>query len=172
MMKKIFRTALAGFLMGQLLAMPLQARVTGTQPSRSTPDTWCVGRSGAEVCVDYSGNLIPTTDNDTTLGTSSLRWATGYIVDLAVGDDLTVTGDLDVTGVVTASSGTFSSYLKATARFQAPPFSEAVLKVTTPTVTGELYYDTTNKEFVQSTGTTTCFDYAKIEDPTAAPDGW
>lgn len=54
------------------------------------------------------------------------------------------------------------------------PYSrtEAQLKVSTPSAVGAIYYDSTNKEFVQSTGTTTCFDYAKIEDATAAPDGW
>lgn len=54
------------------------------------------------------------------------------------------------------------------------PFSrtEAQLKVSTPTAVGAIYYDSTNKEFVQSTGTTTCADYSKIEDPAAAPDGW
>lgn len=72
------------------------ARLTGSAPASA--DVWCVGPSGAEVCVDASGNLLPTTDNDVTLGTSALRWATGYIVDLTVGDDLTVTGDATVAG--------------------------------------------------------------------------
>lgn len=54
------------------------------------------------------------------------------------------------------------------------PYSrtEAQLKVSTPTVAGALYYDSTNNEIIRSTGATTCLDYAKIEDPTAAPDGW
>lgn len=54
------------------------------------------------------------------------------------------------------------------------PFSrtEAQLKVSTPTAVGAIYYDSTNKEFVQSTGTTTCLDYGKIEAASTAPDGW
>ena len=71
------------------------ARLTGTEPGT---DVHCVGVSGAEVCVDVSGNFLPTTDNDTTLGTSSLRWATAYVLDVVVGDDLTVADDSTVTG--------------------------------------------------------------------------
>lgn len=74
----------------------VHARVTAQ--GASDADIWCVGPAGAEVCVDVSGNFLPTTDNDTTLGTSALRWATAYIVDLVVGDDLTVAGDATVAG--------------------------------------------------------------------------
>ena len=49
--------------------------------------------------------------------------------------------------------------------------SEADLKVSTPTAIA-IYYDSTNNEFIRSTGTVTCFDYSKLEDPAAAPDGW
>lgn len=82
------------------------ARLTGTEPGT---DQWCMGISGAEVCVDASGNLIPTTDNDTTLGTSALRFATAYIMDITVGDDLTVTGNLAVTSASTfAAASTYT----------------------------------------------------------------
>lgn len=101
MIKRIFCTALAGFLVGILATGQSYARLTGTQPSRSTPDVWCMGKSGAEVCVDYSGNLIPTTDSDTTLGTSSLYWATIYADDVTVSDDLVLTDDLTVNGDTT-----------------------------------------------------------------------
>lgn len=77
------------------------ARVTGTAPS--DPDVACYGRSGAEVCVEYAGNFIPTTDNDTTLGTSSLAWATIYAYDLTLSDDLTVTDDVTVTDALTVN---------------------------------------------------------------------
>ena len=50
------------------------ARLTG-----SGTDAWCVGASGAEVCVDSSGNLVPTTDNDGDLGTSALRFKNRYV---------------------------------------------------------------------------------------------
>ncbi len=63
----------------------------------STPytgdDAWCVGDNGTEVCVDSSGNLLPTTSNDTTLGTSSYLWSAVYAYDLALSDDLTVSDD-------------------------------------------------------------------------------
>jgi hypothetical protein len=55
--------------------LPGFARLTGTNPTGASSDAWCVGPSGAEVCVDYQGNVLPTTNNDTTSGTSSLRWA-------------------------------------------------------------------------------------------------
>lgn len=71
-----------------------QARLTGGTTSDN--DAGCWGVSGAEFCVDSSGNPIPTTDNDTTLGTSSLRFATVYTLDQTVSDDLTVSGDATV----------------------------------------------------------------------------
>lgn len=92
---------LTGLLGALVLALhlgvgPVAARLTS--PSASDADIWCAGPEGAEVCVDSSGNLIPTTDNDTTLGTSSLAWATGYFYDIALSDDLTVADDATVTG--------------------------------------------------------------------------
>lgn len=63
----------------------------------SNTDVWCSGPSGREVCVDTDGNFVPTTDNDTTLGSSSLRWATVYALDQTIGDDLTVTDDATIT---------------------------------------------------------------------------
>ena len=103
-MKNLKRSLLISFLTGFLAVWPgvsIHARVTGTAPASTSPDTWCMGRSGAEVCIDRDGNFIPTTDNDTTLGTSSLRWATIYALDQTIGDDLTVTDDLAVNGDAT-----------------------------------------------------------------------
>jgi len=74
------------------------ARVTAQ--GASDADIWCVGPSGAEVCVDVSGNFLPTTDNDTTIGTLALRFATGYFYDISASDDVTVADDLTVTGDV------------------------------------------------------------------------
>lgn len=73
------------------------ARIT----TADNTDAWCVGISGSEVCVDSSGNFVPTTDNDTTLGTSSLTWAGIYTQDLTVSDDLTVTDNMSVAGLET-----------------------------------------------------------------------
>lgn len=102
-MKKLLN--LAGLILVATLILGVStgriyARLTGTNPGT---DVWCVGVSGAEVCVDTSGNFIPTTDNDTTLGTSSLRWATIHAYDLTLADDLTVTDDATVTDDMTVS---------------------------------------------------------------------
>lgn len=59
------------FLLSYHLAF---ARITGTQPS--TPDALCAGNTSAESCIDGSGNVVPTTNNTQTLGSSSLRWLT------------------------------------------------------------------------------------------------
>ncbi len=72
----------------------LFARLTGTDPGT---DVWCAGVSGAEACVDSSGNIVPTTTNDTTLGSSSFYWASAYFYDLLLADDLTVADDVTIT---------------------------------------------------------------------------
>lgn len=102
-MKKAFN--FVGLLLASVLILGIStgrihARLTGTEPGT---DVSCWGVSGAEVCVDVSGNLLPTTDNDTTLGTSSLRWATAYILDITVGDDLTVSDDATVADDLTVT---------------------------------------------------------------------
>lgn len=89
------RKILAAFLAVALCAPAAFARVTSQ--GATDADIWCVGPDGAEVCVDSSGNLIPTTDDDTDLGTSSLEWQDLYIdgtayIDTASIDDLSVTG--------------------------------------------------------------------------------
>lgn len=71
-----------------------------TSPSSSDADVWCVGIDGAEVCVDSSGNFIPTTASDATLGTSALPWSVVYAGNV-VGDLSLDTSDID--------SGTFNS---------------------------------------------------------------
>ena len=92
-MKTLITAILAAFV-----AVPTYARLTGTDPGT---DIRCDGPSGAEICVDASGNLIPTTDNDATLGTSSLRFSTIHSLDQTIGDDLTVTDDLTINGDTT-----------------------------------------------------------------------
>lgn len=104
---KLAGTLLAAALLWGVATGRVYARITGTQPT--TADVWCVGPDGAEVCVDSSGNLLPTTDNDTTLGTSSLRWATAYILDITVGDDLTVTDDATVGDDLTVTGDLFKT---------------------------------------------------------------
>lgn len=73
----------------------LAARLTGTNPTGSSADQWCVGARGSEACVDSNGSLISTTDNDADLGTASLRWRNLYISgSQTVATDLTVTGNI------------------------------------------------------------------------------
>lgn len=83
-------------LLALALSVPVHARITGTQPTNA--DIWCSGPSGAEVCVDASGNVVPTTDNDTTSGSTSLRWSSVNAYDFAASDDMTIADDLTVTG--------------------------------------------------------------------------
>ncbi len=64
-----------------------EARVV-SNPSSSTPDAWCAfgggsysggNVTGAEDCVDYNGNFLPTVTNAQTLGTSALVWSNAYL---------------------------------------------------------------------------------------------
>ncbi len=59
----------------------IYARLTGTTGTAET----CWGAAGAEVCVDTSGNWIPTTTNTQALGSSSLQWNTANIKTLTPG---------------------------------------------------------------------------------------
>ncbi len=94
-MNKSLKLASLIFCAGLMLAIgSIKANARLTAQPASAADIWCMGPSGAEVCIDSSGNLIPTTASDTTLGTSSLPWATVYADDMTIGDDLAATGDL------------------------------------------------------------------------------
>ena len=99
------RVVLALFLAAQSFLAPaaVMARLTGTNPGT---DIWCMGPSGAELCVDASGNFIPTTDNDATLGTASLRFSSVQALDIAIGDDLTVTDDATITDALDVGGAT------------------------------------------------------------------
>lgn len=91
-----------GLLALALCVLVSTGRVSfGRVTTADSTDVWCVGPSGAEICVDTSGNLVPTTDNDTTLGTSSLKWATVNAYDVNIGDDLAVTDAASVSGAAT-----------------------------------------------------------------------
>ena len=72
----------------------IHARITGTQPT--VADIACWGPDGAEGCLDSSGNFVPTTDNDTTLGSSTLRWSDVRAFDATFADDVAVTGNLTI----------------------------------------------------------------------------
>lgn len=143
------------------LTPALWARSTGTTPARTAPDAWCVGKAGAEVCVDADGNVIPTTDNDTTLGTSSLRWATGYMLDLTIGDDLTITDDVVIGSTVTEIA-TVNGLLRL-GLHQSPDAS------VTPTAAGQLIWNITQSpyELCMSTGAT-AGAWVRFSTPTSA----
>lgn len=71
--------------------------------------------------------------------------------------------------VTAATVGTFSS----DGGFFPYSRTEAQLKASTPTAVGGMWYDSTNDQFVKSTGTTTSFDYAAAQSTTTlAPIGW
>ncbi len=75
-----------------LCAVSVQARVAGTRPA--VDDSWCAYGSagqagssvtGAETCIDYQGNVIPTVTSAQTLGSASLVWSNVYALTATVG---------------------------------------------------------------------------------------
>ncbi len=85
----------------------IHARLTGTTGTAET----CWGAAGVEVCVDSSGNWIPTTTNVGSLGTSSLKWKDLFLAGnttiggtAAITGNTTITGTLGVTGATTLTS--------------------------------------------------------------------
>ena len=75
-MGKFFRGLLPAvfvfiFIFALLLGRQAIARITA---ETTFDDAWCVGDDAKEVCVDNAGNLVPTTDNNASLGATSLRW--------------------------------------------------------------------------------------------------
>lgn len=88
-MNKTFRLLAIGFVLAGLYSIShygAEARLTGTNPTGSSADAWCVGKTSSEACVDSSGNVIPTTNNSATLGTSALQWATVNADDIVSGN--------------------------------------------------------------------------------------
>lgn len=77
-----------------LVSATAYARITGTNPTGASADAFCVGKSGAEVCVDYLGNVVPTTANVQTLGTASLKFT---LADGSVGTSALAAGSVDST---------------------------------------------------------------------------
>ena len=103
---------------------PAQARVTGT--SVPTPaDIWCVGESGREVCVDGNGAFYPTTDNDVSVGTTSLRWSDIRSYDMTLTDEMTANGKVTSgnasNDILTVNAGTVA----VRANIEALQFSTA-----------------------------------------------
>lgn len=118
------------------------ARLTGNTPS--APDAFCVGQSGSEVCVDSSGNVIPTTNNDADLGTPSLKWKDLYVSGTSYMSSISGSGV--ISGIsITATSGNIGFY----------PRTLTQINAITPTAVGQAYYcsDCTNSAVCISSGT-------------------
>jgi len=106
---KLAGLVLVAGLVISLLVGQSMARLTGTDPGT---DVWCMGIDGAEACVVSDGGLIPTTTNDAALGSASFYWSAIYVYDITAADDVSVGGDLAVTGsaeIVTSLIGPFPS---------------------------------------------------------------
>lgn len=63
---------------GALLLFPALTSARITAPSPSDRDAFCAGAVSVESCIDKYGDVIPTTDNTESLGTSALRWSNIY----------------------------------------------------------------------------------------------
>ncbi len=95
-----------------LIFIGVLANARITAPSAGQRDAFCAGPRSSEACIDQSGNVLATTDNTSTLGTSALRWANIYGVSLTVSGSQTGTS-LVLTSGVTAASGTFTNGVTA-----------------------------------------------------------
>lgn len=92
-MKRTLIAVLAGI---SLAGSVVYARITGT--AAPVNDAFCAGASGAEACIDSSGNVVPTTDNAQTAGTSSLRFSNVYTNAVTNSGNSALTGNLTVGG--------------------------------------------------------------------------
>jgi len=147
-MKKIAWLLMAVFLILGIGIMSEQitfARVTSSSADR---DAWCVGVSGAEVCVDSSGNFVPTTTNSVDLGTSALEFKNVYVAG-------TVTTDAIVNaGAYSGTTGTFTGQLTTSGAFLPTVMSSTTIASTTFTVVGQLIYNSTRFAVCVATSTT------------------
>ena len=74
--------------------------------------------------------------------------------------------------VCNLSAHPMNGYSIGIGSLKAPAYTEAELKLSTPTVAGLLFYDSTNSNLIISTGTTTSFDYGQSNSGTTAPSSW
>lgn len=102
------KRGLLSFVSILALASIAQARLVGTAPTN--PDAWCVNGgsgnagtsvTGAELCVDYSGNFLPTVTGAQTLGSSSFYWSNAYMQAETVSGSVTegTVGSTNATGI-------------------------------------------------------------------------
>ena len=108
---KIFRTALAVFMLGAASAPAAFAREINSNPAKQDavsfhggdPTCYSAGYvSGCEVAVDVTGNFLPTVTNTQTLGTSSLLFSNVYANASTIG----AVGTANATGTGNATAPT------------------------------------------------------------------
>lgn len=121
------------------------ARLTSNSDSR---DVWCVGVSGSELCVDSSGNFIPTTDDVSDLGTSSLQFQDGYF-------DGTVYADvISNDGAYTGTTGAFTGLVTVGGQLGLQNVSSTTIATLVPGFLGAQVYNTTRYAVCTGTATT------------------
>lgn len=138
-MKKVLYSILAISLIGIGFEVA-NARITGTDPGT---DILCVGPSGAEMCVDANGSVIPTTDSDADLGTSSLYWSNAYIDTATIGTTLTMPDGSVTTGKLATDAVTSAKLIDsavATAKLRSDAVTEAKI-ITSAVTTNKLASD-------------------------------
>ena len=88
----------------------IYARITGTNPTAA--DALCAGGPSLEVCIDGAANVVPTTNNVGTLGTTSLRWSNVYSNGITAASSVSV-GTLTVTNNTVFSKTAIGSAIGA-----------------------------------------------------------
>ncbi len=83
---------------GLFSAHSVYARLTGTNPTGASADVACWGPKGKEICVDSSGNIIPTTTATQNLGSASLTFNA-----MNVSGTATLSGADTISGTATLS---------------------------------------------------------------------
>lgn len=95
------------------MAVPLHARMIGVNPTGTSADQFCAGgrinsnltTAAAELCVDSSGNWIPTTAGSQQLGTNALQFSDVEVSTINAGGKTLVLG---AAGAVTVSGAVSS----------------------------------------------------------------
>lgn len=115
-----------------IIAGSVYSRLTGNTQAN---DIFCVGPAGKEVCLDGSGNLVPTTTNASDLGSSSLYWK-----------------DLYLNGVAKIGTAQFTSRV-------AIPTAAAIRGTIVPTYVGQMVLNTTTPQICVSTGNANAYQW-------------
>lgn len=149
-MRKLLAFAFLFSLVGNVYA-----RQTGATSSDN--DAACWGAAASEVCIDSSGNVIPTTDDNADLGTSSLEWQDAYFDGTVTTDALTNSGTTTMSGnVVNGSDGDDTWDINHTSAAVDAPFGLNLSTTTDGSGTSILFIDGANQRVgVNTTGPST-----------------